>query len=134
MSEDNGNPFNIAGGKEAAPQYGMGFEENTTPTQAQEMIKTFVESNDIFIFMKGTPQFPQCGFSANTIGIFNHLGKKFQTFDVLSNPAVRQGIKDFSNWPTIPQIYVQGKFIGGNDIVTEMYESGDLQELLKELA
>jgi monothiol glutaredoxin len=82
------------------------------------------------IYMKGTPSFPQCGFSATTIEIFEELGRPFNSVDILSNPAKREGIKRYSNWPTIPQIYVDGKFIGGCDIVREMHQRGELKRLL----
>ena len=82
--------------------------------------------------MKGTPVFPQCGFSAAVVHVLNHLGVKFKGVDVLQDPALRQGIKEFTNWPTIPQLYVDGEFVGGCDIVREMYESGELQALLRE--
>jgi monothiol glutaredoxin len=80
--------------------------------------------------MKGTPVFPQCGFSSTVVQVLTHLGVKFKGIDVLSDPSIREGIKQFSNWPTIPQLYVKGEFLGGCDIVREMYESGELQELL----
>lgn len=91
-----------------------------------------IASNDVVLFMKGTPVFPQCGFSAKTVGVLSHLGVKFKAIDVLKDPAIRQGIKEFSNWPTIPQLYVKGEFVGGCDIVSEMFESGELQSLLDE--
>jgi monothiol glutaredoxin len=81
--------------------------------------------------MKGSPVFPQCGFSAAVVQVLTHMGVKFKGIDVLSDPEIRQGIKEFSNWPTIPQLYVKGEFVGGCDIVREMYESGELQDLLK---
>ena len=89
-----------------------------------------ISSSKVFLFMKGNPEFPQCGFSANTIAILNHLQMDYQTFDVLSDMDIREGIKGFSNWPTIPQLYVNGEFMGGNDIITEMYQSGELQKTL----
>ncbi len=99
---------------------------------AQEIIKQQVTSHPVVLYMKGTPQFPQCGFSANAVRILNALGvKNFFSVDVLQDPAIRQGIKDFANWPTIPQLYINGQFIGGSDIMTEMYQGGELQELLK---
>ena len=91
-----------------------------------------VGSNDVVLFMKGTPVFPQCGFSAAVVQILTNLGVRFKAVDVLKDPDVRQGIKEFSNWPTIPQLYVKGEFTGGCDIVREMYQSGELQSLLKE--
>lgn len=98
----------------------------------QSLIKQQVSSHPVVLYMKGTPQLPQCGFSANAVRILNALGvKEFFSVDVLADPAMRQGIKDFSNWPTIPQLYINGQFIGGSDIMTEMYNGGELQELLK---
>jgi monothiol glutaredoxin len=93
-------------------------------------IENEIRGNKIMIYMKGTPSFPQCGFSAATIEMFEELGHPFGTVDVLSAPAKREAIKRFSNWPTIPQVYVDGKFIGGCDIVREMYERGELKRLL----
>lgn len=98
----------------------------------QSLIKQQISSHPVVLYMKGTPQLPQCGFSANAVRILNALGvKEFFSVDVLADPAMRQGIKDFSNWPTIPQLYINGQFIGGSDIMTEMYNGGELQELLK---
>ena len=98
----------------------------------QSQIKQQVSSHPVVLYMKGTPQMPQCGFSANAVRILNALGvKDFFSVDVLQDSAMRQGIKDYSNWPTIPQLYINGQFIGGSDIMTEMYQGGELQELLK---
>jgi monothiol glutaredoxin len=88
--------------------------------------------NDVLLFMKGTPVFPQCGFSAATVQILSELGVKFKAVDVLKDPEVRQGVKEFSNWPTIPQLYVKGEFVGGCDIVKEMFEQGELEPFFKE--
>ena len=96
----------------------------------QSRIRHDVESNDILIYMKGTADFPQCGFSAATIEIFNALGAPYATRDVLADPQLRQGIKEFSNWPTIPQVYVKGQFIGGCDIVTDLFQRGELQQIV----
>ena len=96
----------------------------------QEQIKNVVEENTIMLFMKGSPDFPQCGFSGRLVQILQACGVQFASADVLSDDQIRQGIKDFSNWPTIPQLYINGEFIGGSDIVTEMYESGALQAKL----
>ena len=93
-------------------------------------IENEIKSNDVMLFMKGTPVFPQCGFSASTVGVLNHLGIKFSTVNVLENENIRQGIKEYANWPTIPQLYVKGEFVGGCDIIREMYESGELNELI----
>jgi monothiol glutaredoxin len=84
----------------------------------------------LFLFIKGTPEFPQCGFSANSIGILNALGKSFKTFDILSDMDIRQGVKEFSSWPTFPQLYFKGKLVGGNDIITELFETGELEKNL----
>ena len=93
-------------------------------------IENEIQANDIVLYMKGTPVFPQCGFSASTVGLLNHLGVKFSSVNVLENDDIRQGIKDFANWPTSPQLYVKGEFVGGCDIIREMYESGELNELM----
>ena len=93
-------------------------------------IKDEVESNDVVVFMKGTPVFPQCGFSAAVVQMLNVLGIKFRSVDVLTDPEVREGIKQYTNWPTIPQLYVKGEFVGGCDIIREMYESGELETML----
>ena len=93
-------------------------------------VAEIVKGDDIVLFMKGTALFPQCGFSSRAVAILDHLGATYQTVDVLQDPEIRQGIKDFSDWPTIPQLYVHGEFVGGSDIMMEMFESGELQELL----
>ncbi len=95
-----------------------------------EQIQQTVTNNGVVLFMKGNANFPQCGFSGRAIQILQALGAEFVTVDVLSNDAVRQGIKEYSNWPTVPQLYIKGEFIGGSDIMTEMYESGELQQAL----
>ncbi len=94
-------------------------------------IETLLQSSPIMVFMKGTKLMPQCGFSNNVVQILNALGMNFETFDVLTDMEIREGIKEFSNWPTIPQVYVKGEFIGGSDILIEMYNSGELQEKLE---
>ena len=93
-------------------------------------IQSEINSHDVVLFMKGTPVFPQCGFSAATVGVLSHMGVQFKGINVLDDDEIRQGIKDFSDWPTIPQLYVKGEFIGGCDIVREMYETGELLEML----
>lgn len=97
-----------------------------------ERIKQDINGNDIVLYMKGTAVFPQCGFSAAVVQILSQLGVAFKDINVLEDATVRQGIKDFTNWPTIPQLYIKGEFVGGCDIVREMYTSGELQDLLKE--
>ena len=100
--------------------------------EARERIDELVKNNDIVLFMKGTALFPQCGFSSRAVAILDHLGVGFETVDVLQDPEIRQGIKEYSDWPTIPQLYVKGQFVGGSDIMMEMYESGELQQLVGE--
>ncbi|MGH8709772.1 MAG: Grx4 family monothiol glutaredoxin [Burkholderiales bacterium] len=98
----------------------------------QELIKKQVTEHPVVLYMKGTPDFPQCGFSANVVNILKACGvENIFTVDVLSNPEIRQGVKEYANWPTIPQLYVNGEFVGGSDILIEMYQSGELQKLLK---
>ncbi len=94
-----------------------------------EQIQAEIGNNDVVLFMKGTSAFPQCGFSAAVVGVLQHMGVPFQDVNVLTDPNIRQGIKDFSNWPTVPQLYVKGEFVGGCDIVREMFETGELHEL-----
>jgi monothiol glutaredoxin len=96
----------------------------------QERIQGIIDSNDVVLFMKGTKHFPQCGFSATVVEVLRRSGSDFQDVNVLEDPAIRQGIKEFTNWPTIPQLYVRGKFVGGCDIVREMYEKGELEAVL----
>ena len=100
--------------------------------EVSEQIQAHISSAPVFLFMKGTPMFPQCGFSARVVQILKHAGVEFKTANVLEDAELRDGIKSFSNWPTIPQLYIKGEFIGGCDIVTEMYQSGELQTLLQE--
>jgi monothiol glutaredoxin len=97
-----------------------------------ERIKQEVTDNSVVVFMKGTPMFPQCGFSAAVVHVLSQLGVKFKGIDVLTDPSLRDGIKQFSNWPTVPQVYINGEFVGGCDIIREMYTTGELQELLTE--
>ena len=96
-----------------------------------ERIRQEVTSNDVVLYMKGSAAFPQCGFSAAVVQILNHVGVTFKDVGVLSDPGLRQGIKDYTNWPTVPQLYVKGEFLGGADIVREMYTTGELQDALK---
>ncbi len=94
-------------------------------------IESLINSNSIVVFMKGSKLMPQCGFSNNVVQILNSLGLEFETFDVLADMAVREGIKEYSNWPTIPQVYLKGEFLGGSDILIEMYNSGELKEKIE---
>jgi monothiol glutaredoxin len=99
-------------------------------SEAHSRISDLVTANDVVLFMKGTPLFPQCGFSSRAVAILDHCGVAFESIDVLQDMEVRQGIKSFSEWPTIPQLYVKGEFVGGSDIMTEMFVAGELQQLL----
>jgi len=103
----------------------------TMTNPVRERIASDIQDNDVVLYMKGSPVFPQCGFSATVVQILTQMGVKFKGIDVLVDPSLRQGIKEFSNWPTIPQLYVKGEFVGGCDIIREMYESGELAELLR---
>ncbi len=126
MSEEN--PFQILNKDIAAIRE---IDPVKVDGELNERIKTIIESAPVVLFMKGNADMPQCGFSANTIAILKHIGKPFNTFDILQDNDIRQGLKEYSNWPTFPQLYVNGKMIGGNDIITEMFEDGDLQEIIK---
>lgn len=117
------NPFEVLGGNpvsEANPQLPM-----------NERISALINSSPIFLFMKGTPQMPQCGFSANVVRLLDSLHVSYNTFNILTDGDLREAIKNFSNWPTYPQLYVKGELIGGNDLVTEMIKTGELQDILK---
>jgi monothiol glutaredoxin len=99
-------------------------------SDAKNRIDEIVKANEVVLFMKGTPLFPQCGFSSRAVTILEHLETPFETVDVLQDPEIRQGIKEYSDWPTIPQLYVKGEFVGGSDIMMEMFKSGELQQLV----
>lgn len=99
---------------------------------AQDFIDNEVKNNDVVLFMKGTPQFPQCGFSGQVVQILDYVGVPYKGINVLADDDIRQGIKDYSNWPTIPQLYIKGEFVGGCDIVREMFQAGELQDHFKE--
>ena len=99
-------------------------------SDVQQRIGELVGKDPVLLFMKGTALFPQCGFSSRAIAILDHLGVKYQTVDVLQDPEIRGGIKEFSDWPTVPQLYVKGEFVGGSDIMMEMFESGELKQLV----
>ncbi|HEU4969497.1 Grx4 family monothiol glutaredoxin [Sphingomonas sp.] len=100
--------------------------------ESQARIQELVSGNDVLLFMKGTPLFPQCGFSSRAVAILDRLGVDYESVDVLQDQGIRQGIKAFSDWPTIPQLYVKGEFVGGSDIMMEMYENGELAELMND--
>jgi monothiol glutaredoxin len=99
-------------------------------SDSNQRIAEIVGKNEVVLFMKGTALFPQCGFSSRAVAILDHLGVPYETVDVLQDPEIRQGIKDYSDWPTVPQLYVKGQFVGGSDIMMEMFESGELKELV----
>ena len=101
-------------------------------SDTNERLSKIVGENDVVLFMKGTPLFPQCGFSSRAVAILDHCGVDYESVDVLQDMEIRQGIKEFSDWPTIPQLYVKGEFVGGSDIMMEMYQAGELQQLLDE--
>ncbi len=101
-------------------------------SDTDQRLSQIVQANDVVLFMKGTPLFPQCGFSSRAVSILDHCGVAYESVDVLQDTEIRQGIKAFSDWPTIPQLYVKGEFVGGSDIMMEMYEAGELQQLLDE--
>jgi monothiol glutaredoxin len=103
-------------------------------SNANARIADLVGKNDVVLFMKGTALFPQCGFSSRAVAILDHLGVPFETVDVLQDPEIRNGIKAYSDWPTVPQLYVKGEFVGGSDIMMEMFESGELQQLVAQEA
>jgi len=110
------------------------LEDTAMTEDAVARIDAVVKNNPVVLFMKGSPLFPQCGFSSRAIAILQHLDVAFESVDVLQDQGVRQGIKSYSDWPTIPQLYVDGEFIGGSDIMMEMYESGELADLLADKA
>ena len=120
-------PAAAAAAPEAAPA-----EDDRPQQSVAEFIEEFVTSNTIAVFMKGSPMQPQCGFSANAAGILSTYGRELAHFNVLSDPEVRQGIKEYSQWPTIPQIYVGGEFLGGSDILMQMHQSGELKQVIDE--
>ena len=105
---------------------------STTANPVFARIQSEIDANPVMLFMKGNAMFPQCGFSARVVQILSHVGVPFHTANVLEDPELRDGVKQFSNWPTIPQLYVKGEFVGGCDIVTEMFQNGELQALLAE--
>ena len=127
------NPFNIAATPDSPERRGIPMTEAGSVADPAERVRTMVGSADVFLLIKGTPQKPQCGFSANTVAVMDALDVPYRTFDVLSDETIRDAAKIFAGWPTFPQVYVRGEFIGGNDIVTEMYQEGELHELVKRI-
>lgn len=130
MKAERKSPFEIVNRILSPPPVEADEEKASGPAEATERVKALVASAEVFLFVKGTPTHPQCGFSAQTLAIMHRLGCEFSTFDVLSNEDIRQAAKEVAEWPTFPQVWVRGEFIGGNDIVTDMYQTGELQQLL----
>ena len=130
MSDTKESPFRIAAAPEVRESRGRAVEADAPAADLMEKVRALVGSDDVFMLIKGTPQRPQCGFSANTVAVMDSLGVAYRTFDVLSDEGVREAAKTFAGWPTFPQVFVRGEFIGGNDIVTEMHASGELQEMV----
>ena len=127
----NENPFNILKSDMPQAKTREAVQEENKTGELNERIKRLIGSSDVFLFMKGTPDFPQCGFSANVIGLLDNLAVEYKTFDILSDMDIRQGVKDYANWPTYPQLWLKGNLVGGNDIISEMFHSGELEKLLK---
>lgn len=125
--ENKSNPFQILGD---GPQ-GQPIMDVDKSKELNAQIEGLIASDKIFLFMKGTPQAPMCGFSANVISLLNHYGVAYKTFDILSDMEIRQGVKEYANWPTFPQLYINKELVGGNDIVMELYENKELEGLLK---
>jgi len=125
------NPFHITGGSPEPRFSGSPVEEVDRSASALERVEKMVASSDVFLFMKGVPEQPQCGFSANSVAILETLGASYSTFDVLSDESVREAAKQFAGWPTFPQLWVRGDLVGGNDIMMEMYQTGELEPLVK---
>ncbi|MBC7537590.1 MAG: Grx4 family monothiol glutaredoxin [Bacteriovorax sp.] len=119
------NPFQVVGGN------AIDESEQNKGLDLSTRCANLINSAPIMLFMKGTPDMPQCGFSANVVKILNHVGVSFNTFNILSDMDIRDGIKQYSNWPTYPQLYVKGQLVGGNDIITEMMNNGELEGVLK---
>lgn len=128
---DEKNPFNILGSEKVPVAGGTAINEADSSQPLEERIKNLLGSSDVLLFMKGTADVPMCGFSANVVSILNATNTSYKTFNILDDMDIRQGLKEYSNWPTYPQLYVKGKLIGGNDIIMEMYEDGDLEAVLK---
>jgi len=134
MDNRGENPFKLVGVAQPQPAPAQPVAEGQPGTASQiARVEGLVGSADIFLFIKGTPRQPMCGFSANTVALMDSMGVRYRTFDVLSDESVRAAAKQFAGWPTFPQVFVRGEFIGGNDIITEMAVSGELRELVEGL-
>ena len=130
MHRSEDNPFNITATSEPESGLGRPISEADSSAVPNDRIQSMVDSSKVFLLIKGTPQRPLCGFSANTIAVIESFGVPYQTFDVLSDESIRDAAKRFAGWPTFPQIYVNGEFVGGNDILMDMYEAGELEKLI----
>ena len=131
MDDSGHSPFKISAASDAPSGSGEDVTDTTTKGEPIERMGALVNSADIFLLIKGTPQRPQCGFSANTVAIMDSLRVPYRTLDVLSDEEIRSAAKDFAGWPTFPQVYVRGEFVGGNDIISEMHAAGELQDLVR---
>ncbi len=131
MSMNGSNPFHITGGSPEPRFLGAPVNEADRSAPALERVEKLIASADVFLFMKGVPEQPQCGFSANTVAILETIGIPYTTFDILSDESIRAAAKQYASWPTFPQLWVRGDFIGGNDIVVEMHQTGELAALVK---
>jgi len=128
---NDSNPFRITGGTPEPRFLGAPVDEADRAAPALERVEKLISSANVFLFMKGVPEQPQCGFSANTVAILETIGIPYKTFDILSDESIRAAAKQFAGWPTFPQLWVGGEFIGGNDIMMEMYQTGELVTLVK---
>ena len=125
------NPFKIAATPEPVVGLGQPLTESDRAADPVERVRSMVEASEVFLLIKGTPERPMCGFSANTVAVMDALEVPYSTFDILSDEGIRSAAKQVAGWPTFPQVYVRGEFVGGNDIVTEMYHDGELQSLVE---
>ncbi len=131
MDRSGDNPFKVASMAEPDNAMGRPVADSHAGVDPAQRVRAMMESTEVFLLIKGTPQQPQCGFSANTVAVMDAVGVPYRTFDVLSDEGIRAAAKTIAGWPTFPQVYVRGEFIGGNDIVTEMYHSGELQRVVE---
>lgn len=127
----NEDPFKIVGDNQVPVAKGTPVLEEDRSGELKDRIERLIKSSDVFLFMKGEPMAPQCGFSANVVEILNSVRCPYKTFDILTDMDIRQGVKEYANWPTFPQLWVKGQFIGGNDIISEMHAAEELEKLLK---
>ena len=130
MHRADDNPFRIAATPEDGGGLGRPVAEVDPSAEPTERIRSMVQSSEVFMLIKGTPQRPLCGFSANTVAVIDSLNVPYRTFDVLSDQSIRDAAKSFAAWPTFPQVYIKGEFIGGNDILSELFENGELQRMV----